>query len=178
MKLYPFAPDPQGVKRHFEKMIRGELPPASSDQIGYGLLGSRMRLGSYTRVSNGGGGVKGAVIKVMSPTEVGLQQAKSALSAQKARERIRRVGVKKYRKKKTVKKTVKKKKKTVKKKKKVQSGRGGGRGIKAKTKRGMVHSGGSRRTGRMKKNNKKKTKSKKKKTTTHGTGFRTTDNFT
>ena len=85
MKLYPLAPDAEEVARHFERMARGELPDAWRRQVGYGFVGSRLRLGGHTRMTMGKsvGAEKnpGALIKQVTPVEVGVQQAMSELAA-------------------------------------------------------------------------------------------------
>jgi hypothetical protein len=83
MKLYPIAPNAESVARHFERMASGRVHTTRGQRAGYGFLGSRINLGSYT-VMKGGAGTKEnpQTVRGISPTEVGIQQAKSELQAQ------------------------------------------------------------------------------------------------
>jgi hypothetical protein len=83
MKLYPIAPNAESVARHFERMASGRVHTTRGQRAGYGFLGSRINLGSYS-VMKGGAGTKEnpQTVRGISPTEVGIQQAKSELQAQ------------------------------------------------------------------------------------------------
>jgi hypothetical protein len=77
MRLYPLAPDPEQVRKHFIKMAKGEIKTLSS-QTGFGFAGSRVRMG--------GGSVmlppdKSVTVNRMTPSEVGVRQARSQLIA-------------------------------------------------------------------------------------------------
>ena len=83
MKLYPIAPDAESVARHFDRMASGKVHTSRGQRAGYGFLGSRINLGSYS-VMKGGAGTKEnpQTVRGITPTEVGIQQAKSELQAQ------------------------------------------------------------------------------------------------
>jgi hypothetical protein len=83
MRLYPLAPDPEQVRKHFIKMAKGEIKTLSS-QTGFGFAGSRVRMG--------GGSVmlppdKSVTVNRMTPSEVGVRQARSQLIAGKLNNR-------------------------------------------------------------------------------------------
>ena len=82
MKLYPIAPDAESVARHFDRMASGKVHTSCGQRAGYGFLGSRINLGSYS-VMKGGAGTKEnpQTVRGITPTEVGIQQAKSELQA-------------------------------------------------------------------------------------------------
>lgn len=82
MKLYPVAPNADMVAKHFERMARGQLPTARDQHIGYGFLGSRVKFGSYTHMKGGAESKQPKTVHGITPTEVGIQQAKSELQAQ------------------------------------------------------------------------------------------------
>ena len=82
MKLYPVRPDVASVKEHFRKMSQGLLPrtPAAYRQMGFGMVGSRLRLGGHTLIRRPPNGTS-VVVKEVTPAEVGVQQARAALAA-------------------------------------------------------------------------------------------------
>jgi hypothetical protein len=128
MKLYPIAPNANLVARHFEQMAKGQLPPTSGNQhrgYGYGGLGSRFRLGSYTHMRGGADSNEPLTVRGVRPIEVGLAQAQSELQAQAnlfkkqlkkkgSRKRIKAAASKGKEKKEKKKKKQKKKKKKMK----------------------------------------------------------------
>jgi hypothetical protein len=82
MKLYPIAPNANLVARHFEQMAKGLLPTSGNQHRGYGGLGSRFRLGSYTHMRGGAESKEPLSVRGVLPTEVGIAQAQSQLQAQ------------------------------------------------------------------------------------------------
>jgi len=80
MKLYPFAPDPQDVNRHFVRMAKGVLKGRHSSQVGFGFAGSRLRFDGATTLESGRRSPD-PVVKQVTPTQVGIQQARSELMA-------------------------------------------------------------------------------------------------
>ena len=85
MKLYTLSPETESIKKHFEDMARGRLNQAEK-KGGWGTLGSR-RHGAGVTTMSGGSGIKekaGAVLQMVSPTEIGIQLARSQISAEKA----------------------------------------------------------------------------------------------
>ena len=85
MRIYPLAPDAASVQRHFLQVARGELERngRKERQIGFGNVGSRFRWpggASILRPSQDG---QGAQLKeqLVTPGEVGVQQARSELVA-------------------------------------------------------------------------------------------------
>lgn len=81
MRVYPISPDPDAVRNHFVQMAKNEVKTTGRRQVGYGFVGSRLKLGGRSML--GGGIQPPVVLKPMVPSEVGLQQAKSELLAQK-----------------------------------------------------------------------------------------------
>ena len=83
MRLFPVRPDTGAVALHFKKMSQGLLPRTGA-QIGYGMLGSRLRFAGHSLVKPRSDN-RPVVVKQVTPAEVGLQQAKSELAATHAR---------------------------------------------------------------------------------------------
>ncbi len=82
MKLYPIAPDAESVARHFDRMASGKVHTSCGQRAGYGFLGSRINLGSYSVMKGGAGSKENPqTVRGITPTEVGIQQAKSELQA-------------------------------------------------------------------------------------------------
>ncbi len=82
MRLYPLAPDPEAVRRHFTKMARGEIK-SMNGQSGFGFAGSRVRLGGGSILSRQKGETgQGVTVERMTPSEVGVRQARSQLLAE------------------------------------------------------------------------------------------------
>ena len=97
MKLYAIAPNANLVAKHFEQMAKGQLPRSRDQHTGYGFLGSRFRLGSYTQMKGGAESKQPQTVRGITPTEVGIQQAKSELQAQtiSIKKRLKKKGSKK-----------------------------------------------------------------------------------
>ena len=82
MKLYPVRPGADAVAEHFKKMSKGLLPRSRTyKHSGYGVIGSRLSTGSATIMKRGKVDDRPVVVREMTPAEVGLQQARSELSA-------------------------------------------------------------------------------------------------
>ena len=86
MKLFPVRPDVGAVTAHFKQMSQGLLP-RRGDQIGYGMLGSRLRFSGHSLVKRPKSDDRPVVVKQVTAAEQGLQQAKSELAAAHARKR-------------------------------------------------------------------------------------------
>jgi hypothetical protein len=97
MRLYAIAPNANLVAKHFEQMAKGQLPRSRDQHTGYGFLGSRFRLGSYTQMKGGAESKQPQTVHGITPTEVGIQQAKSELQAQTIliKKRLKKKGSKK-----------------------------------------------------------------------------------
>lgn len=79
MRLYSQPPDARQVDQHFVKMAKGELRDHQKGQVGFGFAGSRLRYdGSSTLTPE-------VVVKHQTPTEVGIQQARSEVMANELR---------------------------------------------------------------------------------------------
>ena len=82
MKLYPIRPGADAVAEHFKKMSKGLLPRSRTyKHSGYGVIGSRLSTGTATIMKRGKVDDRPVVVREMTPAEVGLQQARSELSA-------------------------------------------------------------------------------------------------
>ena len=87
MRLYPVRPDIATVTEHFKKMSRGDLP-RTPRQMGFGMVGSRLKLGGHTlmvpkKKKKEEPKRPSVVVKETTAVEAGVQRAQSALSAQK-----------------------------------------------------------------------------------------------
>ena len=84
MKLYSFHPDALSVARHFQSMARGELKDQMRRQVGYGRVGSKLKIGNGTVMRRRPlEDEKTAVLQQVTPVEVGLQQANAELAARR-----------------------------------------------------------------------------------------------
>ncbi len=83
MKLYSFHPDASSVARHFQSMARGELKDQTRRQIGYGHVGSKLKIGGGSVMKRLDEKKAPAVLQQVTPVEVGLQQANAELTARK-----------------------------------------------------------------------------------------------
>ena len=86
MKLYPIRPDVGAVTAHFKQMSEGRLPGRGA-QVGYGMLGSRLRFSGHSLVKRPKSDNRPVIVKQVTAAEQGLQQAKSELAAAHARKR-------------------------------------------------------------------------------------------
>lgn len=141
MRLYTLDPDPEVVHNHFVKMAKNELLP-DRRQVGFGFVGSRLKLGGRTTLMrrpglepSSGGKHEPVLVNAMVPSEVGVQQARSQLIAQEIQKEAGRGLVKSAVKKEKRKKATIKSRVT---KSKSQSGAGRGRSSKAKSKSSTI----------------------------------------
>jgi hypothetical protein len=82
MRLYAIAPNADLVAKHFERMAKGELTGSRDQYTGYGFLGSKSRVGTYTQMSGGAQTKEPLTVRGMTGSEVAVAQAKSQLDAE------------------------------------------------------------------------------------------------
>ena len=80
MRLYGAPPDPEEVNRHFVRMAKGELKGQKNGQVGFGVAGSRLTYDGASTLQRGVHSPQ-VTVKHVTPTEVGIQQARSQLMA-------------------------------------------------------------------------------------------------
>ena len=68
MKLYPYIPNDESVRRHFVDMAEGR------EQIGYGAKGKYTLLNRISKVPN---------VRLITPTAMAVEQAKSQMKHQR-----------------------------------------------------------------------------------------------